>query len=44
MASLRYWTELLGMVGGKVRPLLKETSEVQKAELKKNLKQVGLIA
>ena len=44
MASLKYWTELLGMVGGKVRPPLNEISEAQKAELKKDLKQVGLIA
>jgi 4-hydroxy-tetrahydrodipicolinate synthase len=43
MASLKYWTELLGMVGGRVRPPLNEISETQKAELEKDLRQVGLI-
>jgi 4-hydroxy-tetrahydrodipicolinate synthase len=42
-SALKYWTELLGMVGGKVRPHLVDITETQKAELEKDLRQVGLI-
>ena len=42
-ANLEYWTEPLGMVGGRVRPLLIDITETQKAALEKDLRQAGLI-
>jgi 4-hydroxy-tetrahydrodipicolinate synthase len=42
-AYLKYWTELLGMASGPVRPPLSQVTHEQKEELRQDLINVGLI-
>lgn len=44
MAYLKYWSELLGMSGGKVRPPLRELTLKEKEEMKADLTRAGLIS
>jgi len=43
IAYLKAWCDLLGMVGGPVRPPLQQVTAAELAELKQDVASIGLI-